>query len=175
MKNIIFYILIGCLVGYILFFKLGFAPEQPIIKTDTITRVDTIKVEVDKKYSKPAPIKIINAGTEKEIQIYSRTILNDSTGILTLNDSVQHNQLLGYSLKGNLNTIYKYKTITNTITAPATNKVFIGVNIAYTPALVSIYPSVSLVTKKGIEINAGYDLVNKIYYGGVKKQIRFKK
>jgi len=177
MKTIVYNILIGGLLGYILFFKLGFSPKETIIKSDTITKIDTIKVIVEKKFDKPKPIKIIDAGGINEVQIYSRPIINDSLGSLTLIDSVQHNQLKGYSLQGTLNTIYKLQTITNTITTPAVNKVFIGLNFGYIPVInkLSIMPVLTLVTKNDYSYSIGYDFLNNTYLVGVAAKIKFRR
>jgi len=177
MKTIVYNILIGGLLGYILFFKLGFSPKETIIKSDTITKIDTIKVIVEKKFDKPKPIKIIDAGGINEVQIYSRPLINDSLGSLTLIDSVQHNQLKGYSIQGFINTICKTKTITNTITTPQTNKVFVGLNFAYTPIInkLAIVPVITLVGKNDYSYSVGYDFLNNSYLVGVAAKIKFRR
>lgn len=175
MKNTIFYIVIGCLIGYILFFKIGLTEvKQPVIvKSDTVTLIDTIKIPVNEKWEKPKPIAIIGAG-EDEIKLYSRKLVNDSIGSLILTDSVKNNELLGYSLAGKINTFIEIQKVTTYIESPKRNKVLIGLNLAYTPAFVSVYPTATLITKKGYGFSVGYDAINKIYYGGISKTISFK-
>lgn len=176
MKNTIFLIIIGCLIGYILFYKVGTNEiKQPVImKSDTVTLVDTIRIPVNEKWEKPTPVAITGSGSN-ETKIYSRQLVNDSLGSLILTDSVKNNELLGYSLAGKINTFREVQKVTTYIESPKRNKVLIGVNLAYTPVLVSPYVNVQLITKKGYGFTVGYDAINKIYYGGISKQISFRK
>lgn len=174
MKNAIFLIVIGCLIGYILFFKNNEVKQPLIMKSDTVTLIDTVKVVVNEKWEKPKPVAVIGDGSD-EIKIYSRQLVNDSLGSLILTDSVKNNELLGYSLAGKLNTFREVQKVTTYIESPIRNKVLIGVNLAYTPTFISPYVTVQLVTKKGYGFTVGYDAINNIYYGGISKTISLRK
>lgn len=176
MSKWIYCIIIGCLIGYILFFNgVNNEVKQPIIvKSDTVTLIDTIKIPVNEKWKQPKPVAIIGSGSD-EIKIYSREILNDTLGHLVITDSVKNNELLGYSVSGQINSIREIQKVTTYIESPKTNKVLIGVNIAYTPKFVSPYVTIQLITKKGLGVSVGYDAINNIYYGGISKTISFRK
>lgn len=101
--------------------------------------------------------------------------MNDTLGHLVITDSVKNNELLGYSVSGQINSIREIQKVTTYIESPKTNKVLIGVNIAYTPKFVSPYVTIQLITKKGLGVSVGYDAINNIYYGGISKTISLRK
>lgn len=175
-KNTLFSIVVGCLLGWILFFKVGFNPADNTanVRTDTITVVDTIKVPVYEKWEKPKPVAVIGAGLDEK-KIYTRKIIPDSLGTLEITDTVQNNQLLGYSVSGKLYSIERTKNIITTTSIPERNKLLVGAGMAYTPEFTSIFVNLQLVTKKGIGIGIGYDMINKIYYANLSKEIRLRR
>lgn len=146
-KNVIFILIVGFLLGYIFFYK-SKPVEMVVTKTDTTFIIDTVKVQVQKIMEKPKPVKIIIRDTSV-IRIYERPVINDSLGNIVIRDSVMNNQLLGYSISGTLNSIREIKKIETIIESTPRNKLLIGVNLAYTPKLVSLYPSLAFIHKKG--------------------------
>lgn len=167
----IWLIVIGFLIGYILTNPKPKA--EVIIKYDSIVRIDTIKIPIAIKREKPKPTFILDSGIN-EIKVYKRDILNDSLGKLEIIDSVQHNQLLGYSISGKINTIREEKKIYIYQPSKEKNKLIIGANFILTPEFISIYPAASFLTKGGYMFSAGYDPLNKLYYFGISKELRLK-
>lgn len=177
-KNTMFLIVVGFLLGWILFFKVGFNPAgntaSMVNDTVTVTVVDTVKIPVYEKWKAPKPVAVIGSGLDEK-KIYTRKIIADSLGGLEITDTLQNNMLLGYSVAGKINLIREVQKISISKPSAKHNKLLVGAYFSYTPTLLSIYPAVTFETKKGLAVTGGYDFINKIAYGGISKVITFRK
>lgn len=174
MKNTFYLVIIGCLLGYLLFFnQVSYKPEKPIILTDTITVIDTVRIFFEEKKNKPIPTAIIGTGSD-EVKIYSRNILPDTLGTLIITDSVWNNELLGYSVSGSFYQFREIKNINSSIYSPTRNKWFIGLNFMHTPEFITVFPTATFLTNSGLAVSGGYDFIHKAYFIGVSKQLHFK-
>ena len=59
--------------------------------------------------------------------------------------------------------------------APKKNIVFMGADLGVSTNYVVFKPKIELLTKQGLKFDLGYDIINKGYYVGISKQIKFKK
>ena len=104
------------------------------------------------------------------------TILNDSNGIIVINDTISRNRIKSRQIKPK--TLYpSYKIITKTIKEPCVERVklYAGMSAIGSMNRFGIAPSILLETRKGIIYGASYDLINKDVIVSVYWKIKFKK
>ena len=104
-----------------------------------------------------------------KMRIYNRTLINDTSGCLSITDTVFKNQLQGYALQGELRALYRTKVITTTVYPTLKNKLFVGLNLGYSieNSDMSVIPNLNLLTKKEHLYNLGYDPFGKQVYFGI--------
>lgn len=182
---IIYAILVGVILLLTMTRNCGIRTEKkyiPVVSKVTLWKA----IPYDKWYPKPTPfavhdtfkvpVEVDSAQVVKDfykLNIYKRTLLNDSNGSLVLTDSVTRNLIVGYSLTGKIN--HKETVITNTVTVPEKkrNKVYAGLIFGSDLSEVTLIPKISLVPKNDRVIYAiMYDPFNKYYYIGLDFKIK---
>ncbi len=149
----------------------------PCLTTDTIitTHTDTITITHNHYLPAPLPDTIINTDTifpdtaailadYSALKIYNRTLLDDSTGKISLLDSVQFNALQGSQLSAVYFQKQTDETITHTVYQPNPPKlkVFAGLTAGSSVNFRSILvPQLSFLTKKDHFYSFGFDPLNK--------------
>jgi hypothetical protein len=183
------YIIIGILLVVIFFLRECTPKPKPCPPPSIVTTIDTQYIPVDHYYPVPYPVVTIDTfevpsivDTAKiladyfKLRIYERKIGNDSIGYCTLTDSVTKNKLRGSHLKGTWKTYTKTTTITNDITIPLRNRVFLGMQIGSDLNSMMIIPTATLLTKKDkTTYSVGYDPFSKVGYIGIQFKITLKK
>jgi hypothetical protein len=182
------YMIIGLLLVVIFFLRECTPKPKPCPPPSIVTHTDTIKVPVDKPYPVPVPGEIIYVPIPSDIdtqeilkdyfaqKTYTRTLIDDSTGKLVIRDTVTQNKLKRYHLEGHLNVIEHTTTITNDITVPLRNRVFLGLQIGSNLNSMMIVPTATLLTKKDKTLyTLAYDPFSKVGYVGMQFKIILKK
>jgi hypothetical protein len=183
------YIIIAILLVVIIFLRECSPKPKPCPPPTVITHTDTIHVPVNVPFPEPYPVNHIDTFTIPAVidtaailkdyyalNIYDRTIINDSTGLLIIHDSVTHNRLKRYSLTGHINMIELTTTITNDVTIPLRNRVFLGMQIGSNLNSLMIVPTATLLTSKDKTCyTVAYDPFSKVGYVGVQFKIILKK
>jgi hypothetical protein len=179
------YIIIAILLVVIIFLRECSPKPKPCPPPSVFTHTVTIHVPVNIPFPVPFPVNHIDTFTVPAdvdtaailkdyyaLNIYVRTILDDSSGHLIIHDSVTHNRLKRYSLTGHINIIEHTTTITNDITKPLRNRVFLGLQIGSNLNSIMLFPTATLLTKKDKTIySIAYDPFSKVGYVGVQFKI----
>jgi len=183
------YIIIAILLVVIFFLRECSPVPKPCPPPSIVTHTDTNHVPVNIPFPVPFPVNHIDTFTVPAdvdtaailkdyyaLNTYDRTIINDSTGHLIIHDSVTHNRLKRYSLTGHMNMIEHTTTITNVITKPLHNRIFLGMQIGSNLNSIILLPTATLLTKKDKTLySIGYDPFSKVGYIGVQFKIILKK
>ncbi len=151
-------------------------PSCPNSDTIITSHTDTLIITHNHFFPKPPPDTVIRTDTlfpdtsailadYAALKIYNRTILDDSTGKISLLDSVQFNSLQGSQLSAVYFPKHTVETITRTVYKSEQPKVKIfagfslGVSYPFKPILA---PKFSLLTKKDYLYSISYDPINKL-------------
>jgi hypothetical protein len=151
-------------------------PSCPGSDTIITSHTDTLIITRNHYLPAPPPDTIIATNTifpdtaailadYSALKIYNRTLLDDSTGKITLLDSVQFNALQGSQFSAVLFPKHTVETITHTtyLPEPPKQKVFAGISVgAFYPLKPILAPQVSLLTKKDHLYSLGYDPFSRI-------------
>jgi len=164
-------------------------PKCPETKTDTVTTVKYDTIERIVYIDRPYPYAVILPGDtvidstqciEMYYQLYSQniyndTLLNDSTALISINDTVWMNELQHRKLNFVNRRPQVTQVVTNTIlgdTARKRNKVFIGLLLGRSLSEYTVGLSLMLVTKKEAAYSISVDPVFKNVYGSIFYKIR---
>ena len=165
------------------------APECPPAVSDTVIQIHYKEVPVVRYYPIPQPYAVIDSfwhnvdtsfilknciATYKSfasLNVYNRQILNDSTGALVLNDTVQFNKLKSFSLTGQLNVRSICKTIT--VRSPPRTQLFLGAQFGSNLNQLYIVPSAFMITPKSHFYSLGYEPFQKFGFAGLAWKIHF--
>jgi len=169
-------------VTVILFSHLECHHKPLPIAADTITdisvKADTITITHNHYIPAPPPDTIIHNDTifpdtsailadYFALKIYNRTLLNDSTGKISLLDSLQFNSIRGSQFSAVLFQKHTVERITHTVYQPQTQKakIFAGLTLGASYPLNNtkpiLAPQVSLLTKKDHLYSVSYNLFNR--------------
>lgn len=146
-----------------------------------------VKVPVTNYY--PAPYPVIQIDSFERPQkidssdvvdsfykatIYNRHIVNDTNADLWLKDTVTQNKLRAYKLTG---TFFRHETtITNTITTPLKNRVFLGFCVGSDLRSFDLMPKISFLPKNDKTIYSySYNAFTKFHYVGMDFKIVLRK
>jgi hypothetical protein len=132
---------------------------------DTIIQHDTVFPDTSSALKDYASLKI-----------YHRSLLNDSSGIISLTDSIQFNSIKGSQFSAHLFQKHTTETITHTIIQelPPKNKLFVGFTIgASYPLKPILAPQLVILTKKDHLYAIAYDPFNKAASIGLLWKISF--
>lgn len=172
-------------VTVILFSHLECHHKPLPIAADTITdisvKADTISITHNHYIPAPPPDTIIHNDTifpdtsailadYFALKIYNRTLLNDSTGKISLLDSLQFNSIRGSQFSAVLFQKHNVERITQTVYQPQTQnaKIFAGFTLGASYPLNNtkpiLAPQVSILTKKDHLYSIAYDPINKAIY-----------
>jgi hypothetical protein len=157
---------------------------------DTITLVstttDTLIITHNHYLPPPPPDTVIHDDTifpdtaailadYSALKIYNRTLLDDSSGKISVLDSVQFNSLLGSQLSAVLFQKHTIETITHTVyqTKPQKLKLYAGLSISlkYPPNYLLI-PQVALLNRKGCLYSLAFNPTDKVFITGIMWNIK---
>ena len=180
MKAKVPYIIIAVLLVIIGIMQQCKETPKPIITT--IIRDSIINTTVDRWHAAPKPIRIVdtfnipaNVDTALiladyyKLRHYSLPIGTDSTGDLTLNTTVQNNQLGAYRITGHYKTYIR--TITESKAAESKRKIFVGTTVMAGENM-GIAANLMYINRQDRAFSVAYDPFNKQAFATVYFKIK---
>lgn len=181
------------LLLYVIFYLQECQPMHkcPAIQSDTVTLTSVTEIPVDHYFPKPSPVTVVDSFFQhvdtavilaacmdtwqqhSKLHIYNRQILNDSLGQINIIDSVQYNELQGYSLIGHYNFPLNIQIIRQSVTPNHHMQLYIGTQLGSDLQNFAVIPSAYIITAKNHFYSLGYNPFQKFGYLGFAWKMHF--